>query len=497
MGAAVQSRKYGFVPLVVMWLVPLLLTLAPAAAHAIKCTKPEDLCSGDPCVIRQVEVASPCSLDFGDRTLVIGGTLSVPNGGTLDLRARDIEVRRAIIGRHATPFAGNGASVSLNATNDIIVRWRIDVSGRLNPGVISLNADGDVQVLAPLRAAANGTNPVAPGGGIFITAGGRITASGRARMRAEGGTNTPGGSIALAAGSGVRLENRVGADGRDGGSVAVTTLAGDVFTARQLSASGLLGTGGSVVTFAQAGSVIMADNIEAQGITGGGTIFTIAGKALVASGHLRARANPNAGTGGTVVVSGGTLVSLQDTVYADGARGGSIQVMCAGGDLHTVAPLIADGSNGAGGSISLSAGKVMTVDSQCDTDGRTQGGEIVVNGLTVVIDNRAELFARGAQGGTVTVTGDQVSVNAAARVLVDGDEPSGSIKFDARVGDLTLSGRFRARGIGGSIEGSAARGVFADGEFEAAGAGCIGLSAGTTLDISSGSFDVPVTASCP
>jgi hypothetical protein len=243
--------------------------------------------------------------------------------------------------------------------------------------------------------------------------------------------------------------------------------------------------------------VLLLDHVDAQGITGGGTIFAISGKVIAASGHLRARANPSMGSGGVVVVSAGTLVRLFDTLYADGARGGSIQVVSTGGDLRTIAPMLAGGANGDGGSIDLRAAQAMTVDSQCNADGRTRGGDIAISGHGVTIDNRGELFARGATGGTVTVTGDAVVVDDAARILVDGDQPSGRIRLDAIVGDLTLSGRFRARGMGGRIEGSAARGVYADGEFEAAGGGCIGLSAGTTLDTSGGSFDVPVTMSCP
>ena len=497
MGTAVQSQRTRVWLAAGMGLVPLLLVLTPGAARAIKCTKPDDLCTGDPCVVRQVEVASPCTLDFGDRQLIIGGTVTVPNGGSLTLKARDIDVRRAIIGRHATPFAGAGASVHLIAADDIVVRWRIDVSGRIAPGRIALDAGGDVQLLAPLRAASNGSSPTAPGGAIAVSAGARITASGRARLRAEGASGTAGGSITLAAGSGARLENRIGADGRDGGSVAVTTRSGDIVASRGLSAAGLLGSGGSVVAFSQSGSVLVLDNIDAQGVSSGGTIFVIAGRLISATGLLRARANPAMGTGGTVVVSGGTTVNLLDTVSADGATGGTIQVISTQGALRTTEPLLADGANGAGGRVVVSAALDITVASTFDADGRTRGGDIDVNGRTVTIADRAALFARGATGGLVTVSGGSVAVDAGARFLVDGDQPSGRIVLDATAGDLTLSGHFRARGRGGRIEGSATRGVHANGAFEADGDGCIGLMAGTTLDVSGGTFDVPVMTSCP
>lgn len=470
---------------------------APGPARAVRCSKPDDLCTGNPCVIRQAEVASPCDLDFGNRLLIVGGTLSVPNGGSLTLRARDIEVRRAIIGRHATPFSNRGGSIALIASDDITVTWRIDASARTAPGRIVLSAGGDVTLAAPLRAAANGPKPTASGGGIYITAGGRILATGRARLRAEGAANTPGGTIALAAGTGVRLDNRIGADGRDGGSVALSTRAGDIIANRKLSATGSLGTGGSVVAYAQDGVATIRGNVDAQGITAGGSIFVIGNRALRVEGHLRARANPIIGTGGTVLAAGGREVTLLDTIYADGARGGSIHVLSLNGNLRTVAPLLADGSNGAGGNIVANATGTLIVNSTFDADGTTAGGTIQASARRVTVANRGDLFARGAVGGMVTISGNEVTVEGGSRILVDGSRPSGRIQLDATAGDLTLNGSFRARGQGGQIQGSATHGIRASGQFQATGGGCVGLSAGTTLDIAGAAFDVPVTMSCP
>jgi hypothetical protein len=63
MGAAVRHTIRGSCLASVALAVAVVGAL-PGVAHAIRCTKPDDLCTGDPCVVRQVEVSSPCELDF-------------------------------------------------------------------------------------------------------------------------------------------------------------------------------------------------------------------------------------------------------------------------------------------------------------------------------------------------------------------------------------------------------------------------------------------------
>jgi hypothetical protein len=58
--------------------------------------------------------------------------------------------------------------------------------------------------------------------------------------------------------------------------------------------------------------------------------------------------------------------------------------------------------------------------------------------------------------------------------------------------------KFDATGAaGGVIEGQAGGNLTAVGKYSAGTGGCIGLSAGGTLDTSGGTFDVPLTGSCP
>lgn len=98
-----------------------------------------------------------------------------------------------------------------------------------------------------------------------------------------------------------------------------------------------------------------------------------------------------------------------------------------------------------------------------------------------------------------------IQVGAGATVSADEQTEGGRpIVFEATGGDLQLSGTFRARGpeLGGIIQGSATGNLTADGRFKVLGCsgpgceGCIGLSAGGTLDTSSGSFDLAPVATC-
>jgi hypothetical protein len=75
-------------------LLTIFLTNPVAATTQVDCDTEDDLCTGDPCTTRdKLEVtASPCTLDFGTRTLVITKPIILPNGGQLSLSAAAIEV---------------------------------------------------------------------------------------------------------------------------------------------------------------------------------------------------------------------------------------------------------------------------------------------------------------------------------------------------------------------------------------------------------------------
>jgi len=71
------------------------LVVSPAAYAQVDCSNPDNLCTGDPCVIPTIEVADPCVVDFEARSVVIDGRLEVPSDGMLSMSAGTIDTTGA------------------------------------------------------------------------------------------------------------------------------------------------------------------------------------------------------------------------------------------------------------------------------------------------------------------------------------------------------------------------------------------------------------------
>src|SRR5262245_49496554 len=120
----------------VLWLpltIILLLVTAADVSAQVSCADPDDLCTGDPCVIGTVTVVPPCEVDFGNRTLEVAGVVSVPDGGTLSFTAGQIRLLGRIDGRNA----GIGAAVTLVANvGSLETAGKIDVFGGAGGGSV-------------------------------------------------------------------------------------------------------------------------------------------------------------------------------------------------------------------------------------------------------------------------------------------------------------------------------------------------------------------------
>src|SRR5262249_26082168 len=135
-------------------IVCLVLVAPRPSAGQVDCSDPDDLCTGDPCVIGSVTVASPCVVDFGPRAVVIAGPLRAPGAGMLSLSGGTITVRGRIATSQAAGAAVDGADVSLSASGDLFVNGTIRTSGGNvdDSGDISLTAGGDIELTRPLRS---------------------------------------------------------------------------------------------------------------------------------------------------------------------------------------------------------------------------------------------------------------------------------------------------------------------------------------------------------
>src|SRR5712692_1360500 len=188
-----------------------LVVVASSTRAQVSCSDPANLCTGDPCVITDVTVASPCTVDFGPRTVIIQGNLRVPAAGTLSFTAGAItlELNSRIDGTDLSG-GGAGADVTLQASGEIDLKGRgIDTSGSPG-GAITVEADG--MLLAGALVAAKGLNG---NGGHVILRGAAGVASARVEASA---IRAGGGSIEVSSSAGpADVSGQLRAAGPDGG----------------------------------------------------------------------------------------------------------------------------------------------------------------------------------------------------------------------------------------------------------------------------------------
>lgn len=472
-----RSRHVGLV---------LALGLAGAPARAqVDCDAPDDLCTGDPCVIASVEVADPCVLDFGTRSLVIGGTLKLPNSGELSLTAGAITVAGRIQNVSGS-VAGVGPRITLAAAGDVALDRPIrlaSVRGALQPGALTVQAGGNLSARSVVIATTSPTtidwsaatgdvdyrgriNTAKPGGAVSIAAGGRIDAFGSLR-RVETVDLDAGGDLRLGGRMSARQSLTASAGGelsletvlRDYGSDVVLRGALGVRLRKTISNTPLIIDDGSVTVDSSAGTVDVLMPLKANDI------------AITAAGDITLDA----------------LVAASPPTRA----GGSIDIESTGGSITANAAITAqsgDGfspGDGAGGHVRLVAAGTVGVRER-----------VLVNAFPQ---------SDGAPGGTIVIEGATVAVGPGVTFDADGDPPGpdfpgappAGFRVGANAGDASLAGTFHARGAPSVIQVTATGNVTVAGDYRVAPSGCIGLDAGATLTTSGATFDTPPVALCP
>ena len=467
------------------YLVLALVLVTSAARAQVDCDTPDDLCTGNPCVVGPIEVDDVCVLDFGVRTLTINGPLKMPNSGELSLTANQIEVGGRIQNFSGT-VVGAGPRITLTATFDINVMAPIrlaGVRGAAEPGQVTFQAGGNLLLASALTAMTSPTtiqwtatsgnlnfngrvNTSKPGGEVTMTAGAHLQTVGTFR-RVERVQMNAGGNITLAGRLSARESLQAEADGqlflqtvlRDYGSDV--TLRGDLGVSLQktISNTPLVIDDGSVVVESSAGPVHIVQPLKANviSITAGGDITL---DALVA-------ASPPTRSGGPIDIesTGGAIVA-NEPITAQSGDGFSP-------------------GDGAGGHVSLVAAGPVEVRER-----------ILVNSFPQ---------NEGAPGGTIEIQGTSVVAGPGVTFDADGDVPGpdfpgappAGFRVTATAGNASLDGTFHARGAPSVIQVTATGNVTVAGDYRVAPSGCIGLDAGATLTSSGATFDTPPVAVCP
>jgi len=197
-------------------IVALAIMMGAALARAqVDCSDPDNLCTGDPCVIPSLSVASPCVVDFASREVIVNGRLAVAvaSGGVLSITAQTVRTRGAI--QSGNPKLGGG-TIALTAAGDLFVE-----KGSIKASNVTLSAGNDILIAGSLRN-------IIPIGGVTAEAGGHLTVKRAIKAKASLYFLVQGGSIRLHGGSGVVVERTLDASGGYGAEIDVQSASGGV-----------------------------------------------------------------------------------------------------------------------------------------------------------------------------------------------------------------------------------------------------------------------------
>jgi hypothetical protein len=198
--------------------------------------------------------------------------------------------------------------------------------------------------------------------------------------------------------------------------------------------------------------------------------------------------NEAEGEAGRVVVTASGDVVVNGRALANGRIAGDVTLSSSTAGITINGRVAASGGNG--GAVSLSAATLASVDGIVEASGTT----------------RRPRAAGPARSTSAAPTPASVRVQSSTPAAW---RPGGTIHVAASAGDLLLEGTLLAStnasvafyAVGGTIEGTASGDLTASGVFQCLGTavsgGCIGLSAGGTLDTSGGTFDKAIVSDCP
>ena len=442
-----------------------------------------------PCTIsKDFAIGNGCTLDFGTRAVTLKG------GATLVILSRTVTINAGSFtvapggevnarGDQAAPN-DRGGFVTIQTTGNVTLQkasqlGRIDVSGTVGTGTVRIIAGGTVTIAGKLIG--NNIGPTAGGGTIIIKAGGDIITQPGSILQAIGSSGGGvSGSIDLTAAGRIDLGAIVDLSGADGGTLNLGAWGDVVVRGLQGDATGDTGAGGELDIIAGTSIQVLSSNVNLRGQTstdgmsggcgGIADIESLYGDLTVSTSILTDGSSPD-GSGGTVTLTsagslfvnapssvtargGGALscggeidltasrnITSAATVDASaGAGGGSVAVVAAG-DVSITGPMLASAPNtdAFGGDITVDAGE--------------QGiGSLTVNSTMDSSGGNCDTFNICGAGGTIDLFACNVTLNAAASLLVRGG--SGGAAFLTAREQLTVNGPVNATRVpGAGIDG--------------------------------------------
>ncbi len=484
------------------------LLLSGGAFDRLEAAKPEacrasDLCASgaDPCVIaKNYIVPAGCTFDFGNRDVVLQKKKTLTISGCdapVRFLARNFTTQSSSVIDGHNAGSNCGADVEIVLSGDFVHQGKLDVSGNLTPGSITVSTQGSIEGMGKLFARA--TNAAGSGGVIDLGARGSIRLDHGSTIKVSGNSRGNGGKLWIVALGPVTINQAI--DASAGGSFDV--MGGDIWIESATSLQ--VGTGRS-----------FALDVSAAGAAFGGEIDLISGGEMALAQNVTLNLHGGggkdgfAGDGGRLTVesagplSFGALVKAQGGGAGDiGGYGGDIEITSYGdvevtnnvnvfggvpdgdgGDftLFTAGNLFLDGKvdcsgdgiDSMGGSIDLEAEGTLTVTRPLDVSGKGFGAgdiDILASGDTSI---EANLLSNGGgdggDGGFIDIDATQANVTISALVQAIGDADGGWGGEIVVTGDrvtIDEAGKLDTRGDG--IEGFAENVIEGTGPITIAG----------------------------
>jgi hypothetical protein len=201
-----------------------------------------------------------------------------------------------------------------------------------------------------------------------------------------------------------------------------------------------------------AASVVNSGTIEAKGVSQQGGRILLEGSTVTNTGTLDA--SSDSAQGGTIQINGKNISLSGKIVVSSPVQGGTIKAL-ATGQISVVNANIQANGGAQGGAVQIAANAITIDSSNVNADGDAQGGTVQVNAAgganlvallgsdhpfndplapptgpgSAALMGSTSLTTRGrkGQGGTVEITGDDISLNDTTAIDVSGATGGGAV----------------------------------------------------------------------